>query len=36
MAKSNAQQFQQALDATREWQGIEGLDDFSKKMLEKR
>ena len=36
MAKSNAQQFQQALDATKEWQGIEGLDDFSKKMLEKR
>ena len=36
IAKENAQQFDQALEATKDWQGIPGLDETSKKLLSNR
>lgn len=36
IARENAQQFDQALEATREWQGIPNLDEVSKKLLDNR
>ena len=36
IAKENAQQFDQALEATKAWQGIPGLDEMSQKLLSNR
>ena len=36
IAKENAQQFDQKLEATKAWQGIPGLDEMSKKLLSNR
>lgn len=36
VAKENAQQFDQALQATREWQGIPFLEEFSQELLKDR
>ena len=36
VAKENAQQFDQALQATRNWQGITGLEKFSQELLKDR
>lgn len=36
IASNNARQFDQALEATRQWQGIPGLDEMSKKLLQNR
>lgn len=35
-ARENARQFDEALQATKEWQGIPGLDEVSKDLLENR
>jgi hypothetical protein len=36
IASENAQQFDQALEATKAWQGIPGLDEMSQKLLSNR